>query len=95
MTMYNGHATAVTDAGEAPVSINLRESRNGLHADTTGTVTITSMDAWKAIANNPVFRLRLPDGREGAFQAPSGTGMPPTPGNPTTFAVTRNDGETF
>ncbi len=94
MTTYNGHATAVTDSGEAPVSINLREGRNGLHADTVGTVTVASMDAWKLIADSPEFRLRLPDGREGRFEAPEGAGAPPGPGA-TTFRVLRADGETF
>jgi len=96
MTHYNGPATAVTETGEAAVVINIRDVPDGIRDPfEAGTLSIRSLDVWKAIANNPRFRLRLPDGREGTFDAAEGTGMPPTEARPSTFRITHADGETF
>jgi hypothetical protein len=93
MTHYNGPATAVTGAAEAPVRINVREVPDGVRDPYwAGTMTIRSVEVRKAIANNPEFGLRLPDGRVGTWQAAEGTGMPPTDADPTTFPITRVDG---
>ncbi|MFE9253997.1 hypothetical protein [Streptomyces sp. NPDC006879] len=95
MTRTHSQATAVTETGEAPVVVDLRQERIGLHTSESGTVAIEDTAVWRAIANTGHVRLRLPDGREGAFQAPHGAGAPPTPGNPARFRVERSDGETF
>ncbi|MEU9345545.1 hypothetical protein AB0D74_30510 [Streptomyces sp. NPDC048278] len=96
MTQYNGTATAVTEAGEAPVRINVREVPDGIRDPYwAGTMTIRAVEIWQAIANHPEFGLRLPDGRVGTWQAAEGAGLPPTETNPTTFPITRVDGVAF
>ncbi|MFJ5266179.1 hypothetical protein ACIQAC_37535 [Streptomyces sp. NPDC088387] len=95
MSTISGPATAVTDTGEAPVTINLRQVPDGLRNPYwSGTMTIRSVEVWRAIKNSALFMLRLPDGREGPFDA-QGAEMPPTSTRPATFRITRNDGNSF
>ncbi|MEU9450992.1 hypothetical protein [Streptomyces sp. NPDC048277] len=96
MTHYNGIATAVTEAGEAPVRIDVRQGPDGSRDPYwAGTMTIRSAEVWSEIAGNPEFGLRLPDGRVGTWQASAGANTPPTDRNPTTFEITRVDGVAF
>jgi hypothetical protein len=77
--------------------INIRQVPDGIRDPYwAGTLTIRSVDVWKAIVNSPRFRLRLPDGREGTFDAPDGAGMlPPSEARPTTFRIARTDDGPF
>ncbi|MFJ8139203.1 hypothetical protein [Streptomyces sp. NPDC096013] len=96
MTNTSGRATAVTDKGEAPVIIDLRQKQVGFLTSEGGTVAISDTDVWTEIANTCQLRLRLPDGREGSFTVLDGAGMtPPLPGSPVRLRIERADGETF
>lgn len=96
MAKFNGRATAVTEAGDARVDFHLRQVPNGRRdPHWAGTMTIRSVDVWKAIAQNPRFRLRLSDGWEGLFDATEGAGMPPSDARPTMIWITLVDGNPF
>ncbi|MGI5374913.1 hypothetical protein ACQEV2_11820 [Streptomyces sp. CA-251387] len=96
MSTISGPATAVTDAGEAPVSVSLRQVPDGIRNPYwSGTMTLRSVEVWREIDRTRQLRLRLPDGQEGPFDVQDGVGMPPTDARPATFRITRNDGESF
>jgi hypothetical protein len=96
MSTHKGAATALTDAGEAPVGLNLRSGTpDGNHTIWRGTMTIASVDVWKAIANAGRLRIRTPDGREGSFNAPEGAGGPPSGNTPAAVYIESTDDAPF
>ncbi len=67
---YSGTATLIREDGsEIAVTAELRTSANGLRTDWGGTIAAAPQHR-VVLANETSGRLRLKDGREGAFARP-------------------------
>lgn len=67
MGNYNGPAHLILDNGsEIPVTADLRTSTSGSHADWDGVLS-AAPEHRVVLANTDRGRLRMKDGREGAF----------------------------